>query len=173
MALLAGDALQAEAFGVLGQGYRQDPEIGLSLVRLLTEAIGIKGMVGGQAIDIRAKDKKLDREMLLRMHAMKTGALIRLACEGAAVALGLPFEKQKLIRNFGEEIGLAFQLADDLLDSSPQNLEPGSFPELVGWSATQKMLAEVTERAVQILIQLGIEKGPLHELVRFNVERKI
>ncbi len=103
---------------------------------------------------------------------MKTGALIRLACEGAAVAMNLSAEKQKRMRQFGEEIGLAFQLADDLLDSTEQNLEPGSFPALVGWSAAQTILRQVTERALALLLELGIERGPLHELVQFNFERR-
>lgn len=172
MALLAGDALQAEAFAVIAGGHVHDAKIGMHLVQLLAEAVGSQGMVGGQAVDIRAEGKVLSRDELLQMHAMKTGALIRLASEGVAVVAGLPLAKQQCMRRFGEELGLAFQLADDLLDSSEQKLEPGSFPALVGWAAAQEMLSQVSKQAFALLCELGIEKGPLHDLVQFNLERR-
>jgi geranylgeranyl diphosphate synthase, type II len=171
-ALLAGDGLLTEAFVLISQAYADSPAVAIELVGLLGKAAGITGMVGGQAIDIKAQEKLPDLDGLSQMHSMKTGALIRVSCEGAAVAGGLPREKRGIIRDFGAELGLAFQLADDILDSSAGKLEKGSFPDLIGLAETKAYLDQVSRRSSGLLRQLGIEKGPLHELVEYNRLRK-
>jgi len=176
LALLAGDALQAEAFRVVALGYQDRPEIGLKVISLLGEAAGALGMVGGQALDMsfeRHPDLAQNVDGLLQMHALKTGALIRVACEGAAVAMGLPARTQQLCRELGASIGLAFQLKDDLLDSSENQLEPGSLPAAIGLAATEQRLKQTTEHANELLRQLGRPEGPLHNLVRYNYDRQI
>jgi len=170
VALLAGDALQAEAFGLIADSFIADPAVGLKLISLLSEATGVHGMVGGQALDIMNAEPK-GLEQTRKMHAMKTGALIRVACEGAGVILGVPGEKQKILRQFGENLGLAFQIADDLLDSQEGDLEEGSYPALIGIHATKEALKEASEAALRSLLMLSISEGPLHEMVKYNATR--
>jgi len=172
MALLAGDALLTEAFMVLGKAYIQTPQIAVQLIQLLSEASGIRGMVGGQVIDMKAKGILPNLEELEQMHAMKTGALIRVSCEGAGVICGLPEEKIKMCKQFGEHLGFAFQLADDLLDSTEGQIEKGSFPDLVGIQKTQSLLNEASLSAKKVLNKLGIQVGNLFDLVEYNIQRK-
>ena len=138
-ALLAGDALLTEAFALIAQSYKEDPAIGLRLVALLSQAAGLFGMVGGQAIDLEFQKLKPSFADLEQMHLMKTGALIRVSAEGAALICGLPSEKIQLCRQFGERLGLAFQIQDDLIDAKEKQ-EPGSFPEVLGLEQTENYL---------------------------------
>jgi geranylgeranyl diphosphate synthase type II len=171
LALLAGDALQAEAFGWIARGYPQDSGVVAKLVLLLAEAAGSLGMVGGQAIDMGLDGQVLDLQKMRVMHAMKTGALIRLACEGAGVVMGLPAEKQKTLRQFGENLGLAFQIADDLLDSTEEKIEAGSYPALLGLAASRQALCEVTQESLAHLQSLGLTRGSVYDLVKYNEQR--
>jgi len=171
-ALLAGDALLTEAFGILASEYADQPQIVVQLVLLLSEAAGLRGMVGGQAMDLQAKRQPLGKEYLSQMQAMKTGALIRVACEGAAVICRLNDEKKKYCREFGENLGFAFQLADDLLDSQEGKIEKGSFPDLLGLEKTKEILLQTSEASTRLLQKMGIDSGRLHNLVEYNSFRK-
>ncbi len=171
-ALLAGDGLLTEAFSVVADGFSQESQIGLRLIQILSEAAGIRGMVGGQALDIEAKKEKLGIQELNLMHSLKTGALIRACAEGTAVACGLPIEKVQICREFGAQLGLAFQVKDDLLDSSEGKLESGSFPEVLGLEKTQNYLQEITHQAGDKLKKLEIFDGLLHDLIFFNQNRQ-
>ncbi len=170
-ALLAGDSLLTESFGLLAHAYHEEPALGLKLVGLLSEAAGLFGMVGGQAIDLEFQKEKPRVDELNIMQDMKTGALIRVSAEGAAVICGLPVEKIKTCREFGIHLGLAFQLKDDILDAKEKD-ELGSFPGVIGIEATETFLKETTEKAISCLKQLGISQGPLMELVQFNSQRE-
>lgn len=170
-ALLAGDALLSEAFRTITQGFHQDPQIAVDLVTLLSEASGPSGMVGGQAIDCQAQVNKISLQELALMHKLKTGALIRATVEGAAIACGLPKAKVSLVREFGELIGLAFQLKDDLLDAG-EKIELGSYPGILGVEATKSYLDEVSVEAKDRLRALAIpEEDALYQLVDYNSER--
>lgn len=170
-ALLAGDTLLTEAFGLLARAYREEPELGLQLVALLSDAAGLFGMVGGQAMDLEFQKTKPQFAELKQMQEMKTGALIRVSAEGAALICGLPKEKVKICREFGEHLGLAFQLKDDLLDAVEKD-ELGSFPSVVGIEKTQTYLQEISDQAFKNLSALNLAKGPLQELVQFNLSRE-
>ncbi|MFN7727674.1 MAG: polyprenyl synthetase family protein, partial [Bdellovibrio sp.] len=169
-ALLAGDALLTEAFGVIAFGYESEPHIAVSLIRLLTEAAGLRGMVGGQAIDLKSKLSVLELSELIRMQEMKTGALIRVSSEGAALICGLPSSKQKLCREFGANLGFAFQLQDDLLDST-ETTEKGSYPDKLGLEKTKEKLLEVSAQARDCLKQLELSNGELADLIQMNLDR--
>lgn len=170
-ALLAGDTLLTESFGLLAHSYQEDPRVGLQLVALLSDAAGLFGMVGGQAMDLAFQKEKAQLEELKLMQDMKTGALIRVSAEGAALICGLPSEKVQLCRQFGEKLGLAFQLKDDLLDAVEKS-ELGSFPGIIGIEKTNEYLKQVSQEAFQILNQLGLSEGSLQELVQFNLTRE-
>ncbi|KQS87658.1 MULTISPECIES: polyprenyl synthetase family protein [unclassified Rhizobium] len=116
-AILAGDSLLTLAFDIIAAPEtklldRQKTELVLALAR----ASGIGGMAGGQALDLAAEGCVLDEAEITTLQAMKTGALIRFACEAGAIIAASSVGERRLMRQYGETIGLAFQLADDLLD---------------------------------------------------------
>lgn len=116
-AILAGDALLTLAFDIIaGEATVLPAERRAALVLALARAAGAGGMVGGQKLDLEAEQTPPDEAGIIRLQAMKTGALIRFACEAGAVIAGAPAEDRERLAEFGSAIGLAFQLADDLLD---------------------------------------------------------
>ena len=118
-AILAGDALLTLAFDIVADPVTDlDGETRAALTLKLARAAGIGGMVGGQALDLSAARDLPDEAGIIRLQAMKTGALIRFACEAGAIAAGAPKADVERLGEFGAAIGLAFQLADDLLDQT-------------------------------------------------------
>ncbi|GLR57976.1 polyprenyl synthetase family protein [Rhizobium indigoferae] len=116
-AILAGDSLLTYAFDIIAAPETTLPDTSkASLVLALARAAGLGGMAGGQALDLAAENQAPDEAGIIRLQAMKTGALIRFACEAGAVISASPPEDRRRLRAFGEKIGLAFQLADDILD---------------------------------------------------------
>ncbi len=116
-AILAGDALLTLAFDIVASDATAlAPERRLALVQALSRAAGVGGMAGGQMLDLDAERNPPDEAGIVRLQAMKTGALIRFACEAGAIVAGAPPRDRERLAEFGSAIGLAFQLADDLLD---------------------------------------------------------
>ncbi|MGX9573099.1 polyprenyl synthetase family protein [Mesorhizobium sp. f-mel] len=116
-AILAGDALLALAFDIIADEATMLPaERRAALVLALARAAGAGGMVGGQMLDLEAERIRPGEAGIIRLQAMKTGALIRFACEAGAILAGAPAADRERLAEFGSAIGLAFQLADDLLD---------------------------------------------------------
>ncbi|PBB37226.1 polyprenyl synthetase family protein [Mesorhizobium sp. WSM3868] len=116
-AILAGDALLTLAFDIIADEATALPaERRAALVLALARAAGAGGMVGGQTLDLEAERKRPDEAGIIRLQAMKTGALIRFACEAGAIVAGASAVDRERLAEFGSAIGLAFQLADDLLD---------------------------------------------------------
>ncbi|MEP6193971.1 MAG: polyprenyl synthetase family protein, partial [Nitratireductor sp.] len=116
-AILAGDALLTTAFDILtGGDFELADTTRLTLVRGLARAAGIGGMVGGQMLDLAAAAAPPDETGVITLQAMKTGALLRYACEAGAVVAGASAADRERLSEFGAAVGLAFQLADDLLD---------------------------------------------------------
>ncbi|WP_245429870.1 polyprenyl synthetase family protein [Mesorhizobium sp. WSM3859] len=116
-AILAGDALLTLAFDIIADEATALPaDRRVALVLALSRAAGAGGMVGGQMFDLEAERKRPDEAGVITLQAMKTGALIRFACEAGAIVAGAPPADRERLAEFGSAIGLAFQLADDLLD---------------------------------------------------------
>lgn len=116
-AVLAGDALQCLAFEVLaGEPTHPDPAVRCELVHGLARASGADGMCGGQMIDLEAEGRALDLDQVLELQRLKTGALIRFACEAGAILGGAPDTARLALRAYAADLGLAFQIQDDLLD---------------------------------------------------------
>src|SRR4051812_26693328 len=116
-AVLAGDGMLTLAFGVLADpDTHGDPAVRCELVAALSQAAGSAGMVGGQMIDLIAETQTLDIGEITRLQRMKTGALIAFACESGAVLAKAPAELRLALRGYAHDLGLAFQIADDLLD---------------------------------------------------------
>ena len=125
-AILAGDSLLTYAFELIADDETLLPaERKLALVLALSRAAGLGGMAGGQALDLEAEKVQPDEAGIIRLQAMKTGALIRFACEAGAIIAGASPADRETLAAYGSAIGLAFQLADDLLDLT-------ATPEMMG-----------------------------------------
>jgi geranylgeranyl pyrophosphate synthase len=168
-AVLVGDALLTEAFGVVTRSESLSTRQRIDLVNSLSLAAGHQGMIGGQAGDLALGGPVQDAETLLAIHRRKTGALIRSACEmGVIAGGGWPDEKAALIQ-YGEAVGLAFQLVDDLLDQDTDG--PPSYPKLVGVDATRTQAHKLLEEALSALEALPGPVEPLAELARYTLDR--
>ncbi len=125
-AVLAGDGLLTAAFGVLADpDTHGDPAVRCELVAALAAAAGAAGMVGGQMIDLIAEHRTLDIGAITRLQRMKTGALIAFSCEAGAILAKAPNEPRSALRGYAHDLGLAFQIADDLLDVEGSAAETG------------------------------------------------
>jgi len=172
-ALLAGDSLLTEAFMILAKFYAETPHILAQLVILLSDAAGIRGMVGGQAIDLRAANKKFTLDELTELHRLKTGALIRLSVEGAAIIANANTNQIKSLKNFGEGLGLAFQVADDILDHGEKDQDIRSFTGLLGVNETKVYLEKLGKDITVELHKISTEATLLEYLVWFNQNRSV
>ena len=125
-AVLAGDALLTLAFEVLAEAEtHSDPEVRCEIIRTLAAAAGCRGMVGGQMIDLQAENQALDAGAITRLQQLKTGGLIDFSCESGAILGKAPRQLRHALRAYAHDLGLAFQIADDLLDSQGSAAELG------------------------------------------------
>lgn len=165
-ALLAGDALLTAAFGVLAESESKNLRTALAL---LSEAAGPRGMVGGQVLDIATHDP--NERLLAEIHKRKTGALIRVAVEGTAVLLGASEEQVKLLRTYGENLGMAFQIADDIQDYNPERPEKINYVSQLGLEETKKLLSHVSHEAERTLNTFGAQAEGLLRMITLNQQR--
>jgi geranylgeranyl diphosphate synthase type II len=179
MALLAGDGLLTEAFILLSdreatRGVR--PELVLELIHELAQAAGVMGLVGGQALDLEAEGKEADLATVEVIHVRKTGALI-LAAVRIGARLGEPADERLLrITRYGEYLGLAFQIADDIADargpaasereSARKEQKKATYPQVVGIVQARERLGELLELALQELDPWGERAAPLAAIAR-------
>jgi len=180
MAILAGDGLLSAAFELMHIDYisrLNDPEALMTRVRAgaaIAEGAGIRGMVAGQSCDIEAEGTVISKELLDFIHLNKTAALIRAAVKAGACIGGGGDEAVNAITEYGEKIGLAFQIADDILDYGTEEGK-ASYPAIIGLGLSCSRLAELTEQAVLALENAeGIEakyKDILVEMARSFARR--
>lgn len=188
-AILAGDALQALAFSVLagddpaGDGVTATARV--AMLRELADAAGARGMCGGQALDIDATGRAdaVDIDALQRLHALKTGALLRAAVRLGAMAAGVDAATRVRLDGFAESLGLAFQVRDDLLDVEGDSATLGktagkdaaqakaTFPALLGMDGTRARLAALSAGMEAALAPFGERAALLAALGRRAVER--
>jgi farnesyl diphosphate synthase len=125
-AILAGDALLTFAFQVLAdERVHADPQVRCELIRTLAAASGYRGMVGGQMMDLESENKKLSIDEIIRLQRLKTGELFAMSCEAGAVLGKAPRVLRNALRGYAHDIGLAFQITDDLLDAEGTRAEAG------------------------------------------------
>ena len=170
-AVLAGDALLTEAFRVVLTG-GQPPAVLVDMARRLSEAAGYLGMVGGQAADIGLGGPVTSVDALVQLHRGKTGALLEVAATlGGLAADASPHQRQAL-EAYGRSVGLAFQLADDVLDADEDAEEDGppSYVKLLGLDATRARAAELRDEALEACARLPHGDG-LAAMARFIVDR--
>jgi farnesyl diphosphate synthase len=184
-AILAGDSLLTYAFDLIaGEQTTLPAGRKLDLVTALARAAGVGGMAGGQALDLAAESEPPDEAGIIGLQAMKTGALIRFACEAGPVIAGADPSARRRMAEFGAAIGLAFQLADDLLDrtASAEMMGKATGKDAaankatlvalhgVDWARTQ--LAGLVEQAESLLEPFGPEAATLRLAGRFVAERE-
>ncbi|EAS49382.1 putative geranyltranstransferase [Aurantimonas manganoxydans SI85-9A1] len=182
-AILAGDGLLTLAFGLVAGEEGLSPKARVALVALLARDAGAAGMVGGQVLDLAAENAVLSEDEIARMQAMKTGALIAFACEAGAIVADAGAAERARLRRFGEIVGLAFQLADDLLDETAdaavlgkaagKDRERGkkTLPALHGIDWTRARLDRLVAEAEAELAPFGDKGGVLIEAARFVANR--
>ncbi|WP_026986188.1 polyprenyl synthetase family protein [Fodinicurvata fenggangensis] len=186
-AILAGDSLLTEAFGLLGgAATHPDATIRLKLVQDLSTAAGMNGMAGGQALDLAAEKARqpLDLDEIIALQARKTGALIIYACTAGADLGQADQNARTALAQYGEKLGLAFQIADDLLDYTGNQAETGkpvgrdagrgkaTFVDLLGADGAQEKAAELLEQAWESLDLFGAKADFLRAVTVFVLERK-
>ena len=185
-AILAGDGLLTYAFEILSDpATHPDAAVRIKLVSELAIAAGAAGMVGGQMLDLEAEEKEShDLEEIIRLQGMKTGALFRFACQSGATLSGAATTEKDALSTYADRIGLAFQIADDILDqeSTPEQLgkqtqkdaEAGkaTFIDLMGLDGAKRRAHELVDEACAALTPFGNKAGILQEAALFIVERK-
>ncbi|MFO7974619.1 MAG: polyprenyl synthetase family protein [Candidatus Hydrogenedentota bacterium] len=176
-AILAGDALLTMAFDVVAQSGNT------AVVGEIAQAAGVAGMVGGQVLDLESENKQLTLDALRHIHAYKTGALIRASVRVGAMLGGAPRESLDALTRFGESIGLAFQIADDILDvigveanmgkrvGSDANKKKSTYPQLLGLDQARALALEAVEEANAALVPFGPEAEVFRALAHFIIER--
>ncbi len=183
-AVLAGDSLHALAFEILADpATSSDPFVRAELVQTLACASGHNGMAGGQMMDISAAEAELDLRTITRLQQLKTGALLGAAVEMGAILGKVPQEARSPLRAYARDIGLAFQIADDLLDHEGDEAKAGkalrkdaeagkaTFVSLMGAEQARHQARALSEQAIGHLQGHGEEAELLRALARFVVER--
>jgi geranylgeranyl pyrophosphate synthase len=183
-AILAADALQPLAFSVLANLDTAPPGAAIKLVRLITLACGSTGMTGGQSIDLAAEGNTLTADELERMYSLKTGALIHAAVVSACLLHDKPdADDASALDEFGRDIGIAFQIKDDILDiegdtdtigkpqGSDESLNKATYPALFGIDASRARCDELLTSALHQLERFGDSAAPLEWLAKYIVER--
>jgi len=185
-AILAGDALLTKAFEVLaGPATHSDPQVRCELVWELATAAGGHGMVGGQMVDLRASSLEMDVQAVTRLQQMKTGRLIDFSCEAGAVLGKAPHQQRIALKAYAHDVGLAFQIADDLLDvlGDPNQVGKGlrkdaeagkaTFVSLLGVERAQDQAAMLSRQAAAHLDCFDEKADLLRDAARFVVERSL
>lgn len=187
IAVLAGDALLAEAFYCMTHPELLDAvpaPLLLEVVRDVSSATGPRGMVGGQVIDIESEGKDLTVADLESLHLYKTGKLLTVSVTSGAKIAGANSEQLEAITRYGEAVGLAFQIADDILDiegteeeigkpiGSDINKKKATFPAIVGMKESKERAMELIDIAIGAIKDFSPQADPLRGIARYIIERR-
>lgn len=183
-AILVGDGLQALAFELLASANGLSAEARLQMVTVMAQAAGLGGMVGGQFVDIAATGSPLALVELQGLHALKTGALIRASLSLGGIAAGAPDADQAALEAFGEHLGLAFQVVDDILDVEGSAATLGktggkdaaagktTYVSLLGLEGARSAADALLADGLEALECFGDNANPLRDLARYIVQRQ-
>ena len=187
-AILAGDALLTFAFEILSSAEtHSSAEIRCELIKTLSTSAGFRGMVGGQMIDIENIDKNISEERIVNLHRLKTGELFMASAECGAILAGASKEERSAIRYYAHDLGLAFQIKDDILDhlgipigkteideiAHKKPKENASIVDIIGFERSSQQLKILSEQAKSHLNIFGEKANLLNDLVDFLVNRNI
>jgi geranylgeranyl pyrophosphate synthase len=182
-AILAGDALQARAFELLTELTECPPHIHLNLLKILTQASGQRGMVGGQLIDLESVDKPIEVQQLETIHRLKTGALIRASIAMGATLTGADRQQLEQLDCYGDAIGLAFQVHDDILDIEADTATLGktqgadialnkpTYPSLLGIDGAKAKAAQLHQQSLTAIEHFDANALLLRELSGYIISR--
>lgn len=186
MALLAGDALLALAFQLIAENVATVPaDRVLPTLRLIAEASGTWGMVGGQVVDMESQGQEVTTDTLQYIHAHKTGALLTASVLAGAMLAGASEEDVASLRAYGAHIGLAFQIADDILDvtgdeakigkpvGSDEERDKATYPKLYGLEESRRRAHAEVDAALHTLTAFDLRAEPLRAIARYIVERDL
>jgi farnesyl diphosphate synthase len=184
-AILAGDCLLTLAFEILGEREtHEDPRVRCTLVREMAKAIGGHGMAGGQMLDLIGETEEFDLGTISRLQRMKTGKLMAFACESGAIMGGASEQYCRALRNFAFDLGLAFQVTDDILDveSDPQDTGKdtskdeaagkSTFVSAMGKDQARDRAEMIIQQAIRHLNVFGDRAHMLKELALYVLERR-
>jgi len=187
--ILAGDALLTEAFKLMTNRSVQELSLHergrvLDVIHEVADAAGLLGMVGGQVLDIESEGKEVDLPIVQYIHAHKTGALILVSVRAGAKFGGANEKTLEALTHYGEKIGLAFQIADDILNVEGKDERLGkktgsdlsrgkaTYPSLLGLEESKRRAKELVELAVNAIGSFGPEVEPLREIAWFILSRE-
>jgi len=183
-AVLAGDGLLSLAFEVLADPItHEDPRVRVELVHELARAVGPSGMVGGQAMDMAAETTQFDLATTARLQQLKTGALIGFSVEAGAIMGRANAEQRMHLRGYANDLGMAFQIVDDLLDVEGDSDKTGkalrkdaeagksTFVSLMGVERARRQAGMLIDQAIAHLGEFGHEADLLRAVARFALER--
>ena len=183
-AVLAGDCLFTLAFEILGEeATHSDPFVRSELMAELAKASGPSGMGGGQMMDLAAEHQQLDLPAVTRLQQLKTGALIGFSVEAPAIMAHIPLDHRTNLHGYARDLGLAFQIADDLLDVEGDEEAAGkrlgkdaeagkaTFVSLLGVDRARQQAEMLVEQAIDHLHSFGEEADMLRAIARFSIER--
>lgn len=184
IAVLAGDSLHALAFElVVDEAVNTDPFVRIELAEGLARASGPSGMAGGQMMDIAAETQTFDLNGVTRLQQMKTGALIAFSVEAGAIMGRVPPEGRSALRGYARDVGLAFQIADDLLDEEGDEELAGkalhkdaaagkaTFLSLLGVDRARAQAQMLVDQAISHLNSFGPEADLLRAIAHYSIER--
>jgi geranylgeranyl diphosphate synthase type II len=187
VALLAGDGLLTKAFHVMTDPdllSRVKPDALLAVIGLIAQAAGYEGMVGGQFVDIQSEGKKVDPSVVEFIHTRKTAALISASVVSGAILAGATEDQVKALTSYGQNIGLAFQVSDDILDIEGDSRELGknvgsdtrqekiTYPAVVGLERSKEIQGELVEKAIESLAPFDQRAEPLRHIAKYIIARR-
>lgn len=184
IAVLAGDGLLNEAFELMIKNCLKGGKETLLATKVLTEAAGVEGMIGGQVVDIINEGKKISIEELEYMHLKKTGELIRASLVAGALLANAPSEDIEKLDLYGRKLGLAFQIKDDILDligdvvklgkntKSDENNNKTNFLTVYGMEKCEELCKTLTDECISLLDSLNKDATPLKELTLSLLDRE-
>jgi geranylgeranyl diphosphate synthase type II len=187
MAILAGDGLLTEAFRVMACPdllEKAGAERFRKVIEIVASASGANGMVAGQALDIKAEGAKIDTSLMEIIHEHKTGALLKASVVTGAILGGGSDKDIKSLEQYGRNIGLAFQISDDILDIEGDSKEMGkktgvdiergknTYPSLYGMAKSKIMLQKIVDNAIDMLSAFKEKADPLRRIADYIIERK-
>ena len=187
MALLAGDSLLTKAFHLMTQPdpeNRIKPEASLKVIGLIARAAGYEGMVGGQVVDIQSEGREGDPSVVEFIHTRKTAALIAASVCSGAILCGAEKDQLTALTSYGEDIGLAFQVADDILNVEGSSHEMGksvgsdaqkgkiTYPAVFGLERSREIQRALVDRALETLKSFEDRADPLRHIARYIIKRR-
>lgn len=183
IAILAGDALLNKAFETVAAAEYSDAALAMRALGVLARASGTEGMIGGQVIDLKSEGEEITLTELQGMHLLKTGALIRAACDIGGILAGADDKELEALDSFARALGVAFQIQDDILDvtgdeeklgkpiGSDAEQDKNTYVRLCGLTESRRLVKEYSERAVSALDMFGDRAGFLKELTGYLINR--